>query len=376
MFGKPVNLFELLGFKVKADASWLFLVLLVTWSLAKGFFPALYPGWATTTYWHMALVGMLGLCVSLILHELSHAVVARRFGLRIKGITLFLFGGVAEMEEEPESPKAEFLVAIAGPIASFALAAANLLLFWAAGSAGLPTPVLGVFYYLFFINGLLAVFNLIPAFPLDGGRAFRAALWHWKHDLRWATRVAAGSGQVFGILLIFLGVFFVLTGNFIGGMWWFLIGLFLRGAAGASYYQVLTRRAFEGVPVRRFMTRDPVTVPPTITVRELVDDYVYRHHYDLFPVVSGDRVLGLVSTKQVKQMPHEAWDRARVADILVPSSPENTIDPATDAVAALSIMRRSGNGRLLVVEQGRLVGVIALKDMLEFLALKMDLERE
>jgi Zn-dependent protease/CBS domain-containing protein len=374
MFGKKLVLFELLGFKVQADASWLLLATLVTWSLAEGFFPFLYGGLSSAAYWWMAIAGMIGLFASLVAHELSHSVVARHYGLQIKGITLFIFGGVAEMEEEPGSAKVEFLMAIAGPAASFALALLFHLLFAFAEAGGQPVTVLGVARYLTVINALLAVFNLIPAFPLDGGRAFRALLWHWKGDLRWATRVASRSGEFFGLGLILLGVYNVLTGNFIGGMWWFLIGMFLRGAAGASYYQLLTRRAFEGEPVSRFMTREPVTVSPELSIGRLVEDYIYPYHHDLFPVTRDGRALGLVGARRVKQVPRERWDDVAVGEIMEPCGPDNTVAPSSDAVKALSVMRQSGNSRLLVVESGRLVGILALKDMLELLGLKMDLE--
>jgi len=375
VFGKRVVLFELLGFKVQADMSWLLLALLVTWSLAEGFFPGLYPGLRPLSYWSMGAVGAIGLFFSIVLHELSHSLVARRYGLLIKGITLFIFGGVAEMEEEPANAKVEFRMAIAGPLASFALAAGFYILSEIARVAELPVTVLGVTRYLAFINGVVAIFNLVPAFPLDGGRVLRAALWHVKGDLPWATRIAARSGEFFGLGLIFLGVLSVLSGQFIGGMWWFLIGLFLRGAAGASYYQLMTRQAFEGEPVSRFMTVDPIAVPPGLSIAELVEAYIYRFHYDLFPVVEGERVLGLVSTRQVRQLPREVWDDRSVADIMEICSRENCITPSTDTVKALSVMRRSGNSRLLVVEDGRLAGIVALKDLLEFLSLKMDLER-
>ncbi len=374
MFGKPLVLFELIGFKVRVDASWLLLALLVTWSLAEGLFPAFHEGLSARTYWSMGIAGMAGLVASILFHELSHSVVARRFGLPIKGITLFIFGGVAEMEEEPASPGVELLMAIAGPIASFVLAVAFYLFAGAASVAGWPEAMLGVLRYLALINAMLAGFNLIPAFPLDGGRVFRALLWRWKGDFRWATRVAAGSGDVFGLLLIFLGVLQVFAGNFIGGMWWFLIGMFLRGAAAGAYRQLLTRRTFEGEPVRRFMTDAPVSVPPDISVHDLVEDYFYGYHHDLFPVAEDHRVIGYVTTREVKQVPRADWGQYQVRQIMETALSEVAIAPEADAVQALSRMRQSGASRLIVIDHGRLVGIIALKDLLEFLGLKMDLE--
>ncbi len=324
MIGKRLVLFELLGFKVQVDASWIFLALLVTWSLARGLFPIWYEELPPATYWWMGIAGALGLFSSLILHELSHSLVARRYGLQIKGITLFIFGGVAEMEEEPRSPKCEFLMAIAGPIASFFLALFFHLIAKIGAAQDLPVPILGVIEYLALVNVILGGFNLVPAFPLDGGRAFRAAMWYFKGDLRQATQRASRMGQGFGTLLMALGVLQVVLGNFVGGMWWFLIGLFLRTAAMASYQQLLTRRIFEGEPVRRFMSPDPVTVAPWLTIDAFVEGYVYQYHYDLFPVVEDHRLLGCAGIREVKMLPREEWARRRVVDILAPCTAANT----------------------------------------------------
>jgi Zn-dependent protease/CBS domain-containing protein len=373
MFGRSLTLFELLGFKVKVDASWIFLVLLIAWSLARGFFPSLYEGLSLATYWWMGITGVIGLMFSLVLHELSHSVVARRYGMPIRGITLFIFGGVAEMEDEPPNAKAEFLMAIAGPITSFALALAFYGVSLVGHAQGLPEPVLGVTRYLAFLNGLLATFNLLPAFPLDGGRVLRSGLWHWTRDLKWATRVASGVGAGFGVVLMALGVASILTGNFISGMWWFLIGLFLHGAAQGSYFQLMMRRALQGEPVRRFMCAEPVTVSPSTTVRALVEEFIYRHHHDMFPVTDDGELVGCVSTREVKAVPREQWDRRTVREIAKACSPENTIDPDLDALKALALMQRTGNGRLMVTQQGRLVGILVLKDLLRFLSLKIDL---
>lgn len=374
MFGRQITLFELLGFKVKVDASWVLLALLIAWTLAQGYFPSSYESLSAATYWGMGIAGMIGVFFSLVFHELSHSIVARHYGLRIGGITLFIFGGVAEMEEEPSSPKTEALMAIAGPMASMLLAGVFYgLSIWGEGT-GLAVPLTGVARYLAFLNGVIAAFNMVPAFPLDGGRVLRAALWHWKGDLRRATRVSVRLGSAFGFLLIALGVFNVLTGNFIGGMWWFLIGMFIRGAAASSYYQLMTRRALAGKPVRRFMSARPVTVSPDITVRELIEDYVYKYYHDIFPVTRDSRLLGCVTIHQIREVPRERWGLVTVGAIAMSCSEENTIEADEDAVKALSRMQRTGNSRLMVTENGRLVGIVSLKDMLKLLALKSDLE--
>jgi Zn-dependent protease/predicted transcriptional regulator len=375
MLGKRIKLFKLLGFEVGIDVSWIFIALLIAWSLSTGLFPLYYKNLSTQMYWFMGIVGALGLFVSIIAHEFAHSLVARGQGIPMKGITLFIFGGVAEMDQEPPNPKAEFLMAIVGPLSSIAIGLVFYGIYSAGKGGALPTPVNGVVGYLAFINGILAGFNLVPAFPLDGGRVLRSILWGVKGNLKWATRITSRIGSGFGILLIVLGVLNVFRGNFIGGMWWFLIGMFLNGAAKMSYRQLITRKALEGEPVRRFMKTDPVTVPPSLSIDELVDDYVYRYHYKMFPVVEETgKVVGCITTKQIKDVPREQWGQKTVGELSAECSTDYTIGPQVDAVKALSIMHKSGNGRLMVVENGHLAGIITLKDMLELLSLRMELE--
>jgi len=235
-------------------------------------------------------------------------------------------------------------------------------------------PAVGILAYLAWINIALAVFNLVPAFPLDGGRILRAVLWGLKNNLQWATRVTSKLGSGFGILLIVFGLYFIIQGQFIGGIWWFLIGMFVRSAAQMSYQQLLTRKALEGEMVRRFMVTDPVTVPPTISLHQLVDHYIYRHHFKMYPIVEGGKLTGYVTLRQLKEVPHDQWDRVMVREVAQPCSPAMTVPPDTDALQALSIMNRTGSSRLMVVEDDRLVGIIALKDLLQFLSLKLALE--
>jgi len=374
MFGKRFRLFNLLGFTVSIDLSWIFLAVLITWSLAVGVFPSYVPNLQTTTYWLMGALGALGLFLSIVLHELSHSLVAQHSGLPMKGITLFIFGGVAEMDGEPANPRVELLMALAGPAASLAISA--VLFGFSKLGQGLawPAEVSAVLGYLAVINLVLAAFNLVPAFPLDGGRVLRAALWRWKGDISWATRLAAKIGSGFGAGLIFLGLISVLSGQFVGGIWWFLIGLFLRGAAQGSYQQLLIRQTFAGEPVRRFMQNDPVMVPRSTAVGDFVENYVYRYHHKMFPVVDHGHLLGCVSTREVKELPRDEWYRQTAGSIAAPCNGDNAIGPDDDAMKALSIMSRYHTSRLMVVEGDRVVGVIALKDLLGLLSLKLELE--
>jgi len=375
MFGKPIKLFNLLGFEVRIDLSWIIIAALVVWSLSIGLFPYHYRGLPARAYWLMGVSGAVGLFLSIIFHEFCHSIIARRYGMPMKGITLFIFGGVAEMGEEPTSARTEFMMAVVGPLSSIVIG----LVFFGVSLHGMerewPKPMIGVLEYLAYINGMLAGFNLLPAFPLDGGRMLRSILWGLKRNLRWATRISSGIGSGFGILLILLGFFQFFRGNFVGGMWWFLIGMFLRNAARMSYQQLLMRKALEGEPVRRFMKADPVAVPPSTLLNKLVDDFVYKYHFKMFPVVEdSERLVGCVTTKQVSEIPREEWSRRTVREIATRCSPENTIEPQADAMEALSIMSRTGASRLIVVEGDRVVGVISLKDMLKFLSLKVELE--
>jgi Zn-dependent protease/CBS domain-containing protein len=375
MFGRRITLFKLFGFEVRIDASWLIIAALITWSLAVGMFPYQYPGLAASVYWWMGVVGALALFGSIVVHELFHSLVAKRFGLPMKGITLFIFGGVAEMDAEPPNAKAEFSMAIAGPIASILIGAVFYLLY-RSGRDAWPAPVVGVVAYLYWINWALAAFNLIPAFPLDGGRVLRSALWqHWNGDLPRATRVASSIGSSFGVVLMAVAVLQLFQGNFVGAVWWFLIGMFLRNASQASYQQTVVRAVLEGEPVSRFMKSDPVTVPADIAIEDLVNNYVYHFHYKMFPVLSrSGEVVGCVTTQRIKTVPRQEWRLRSVLDVMEPVSPENTISPDTDAMHALSLMNTTARSRLIVVESGKLVGVLALKDLLNFLSLKLDLE--
>lgn len=374
MFGKRITLFELFGFEVRLDLSWIFIAILIAWSLGGSYFPYRYRGFSPATYWIMGGCGAIGLFFSIVAHEFCHSLVARHYGMSMRGITLFIFGGVAEMEDEPPSPKVEFLMSLVGPVSSVVIGFCCYGFFILGMRYGWPMPVNAVAKYLAGINILLACFNLVPALPLDGGRILRSILWKVKKDLRWATRISSGIGSGFGILLIAFAVYNIFMGNFIGGMWWFLIGMFIRGAAQMSYQQLLLRRALEGEPVSRFMKRDPVTVSPSLTVQQLVEEYIYTYHFKMFPVVEAERLLGCVTTKEVKLLPQGEWGRTTVGELAVQCSPENTVEKEADAMNALSLMRRAGTSRLVVVEGGKLVGIVSLKDMLKLLSLKIDLE--
>jgi Zn-dependent protease/CBS domain-containing protein len=374
MFGRRVTLFKLFGFAVRLDASWIIIALLVTWSLAGSIFPHAYPYLSRGSYWWMGIAGALGLFAGIVLHELCHSLVANHYQLPMRGITLFVFGGVAEMGGEPPSSKVEFLMAIAGPIASIILGAIFRGI-QVAVSGKWPVPVVGVIAYLAWINWILALFNLIPAFPLDGGRVLRAALWHYKRDLRAATEIASRIGSGFGILLMIFGFVQLFYGSFVSAVWYFLIGTFLRGASQASYQQVLLKSVLEGEPVRRFMRPHPVAVRPDMSIRELVEDYMYRYDFKVYPVVTEpDNLVGCVATQDVRKVPKEEWDRYSVSEVSKPCSERNTISPDADALNALTKIQEAGGTGLLVTERNHLLAVISPRDVMNFIAAKLRLE--
>jgi Zn-dependent protease len=381
MFGTRWRLLRLLGIPISLDASWLIVLFLLTLSIASGL-PALvheyYPEAGETLpsyqYWALGLISALAFFGCILLHELGHAVVARARGMKIRGITLFLFGGVAEIVDEPPSASTEFLMAIAGPVVSLVLAIVLAVLAAIGYSAGWPQPVVIVLGYLASINALVLVFNLVPAFPLDGGRVLRSILWGATGNLRRATRSAAFVGRCFAWLLIAWGLLNFLGGNLLSGVWIGLIGLFLNNAAQAGYMQVLMRQTLEGEPVSRFMTRDPIVVPPNIDLRQWVEDYVYRYHRKTFPVVVDGHLQGCIDTQSLNEFPRTDWDRHTVGEAMRSDLGEMSIRPNADAMEALATMQRSGFSRLLVTDGDRLVGIVSLKDLLRFLDLKLELD--
>lgn len=368
-------LINLLGFEIRFDLTWLILVALIVWTLGVGYFPVVQADLSTGAYIWMAVFGAFGLFASVILHELSHSVVGRKLGMQIKGIRLFVFGGAAELTEEPSSPRVEALMVIAGPAMSVALA---ILCFAAATLlAGLnaPQPITTVLGYLAVANLILAIFNMVPAYPLDGGRLLRAGLWAWRGDLIWATRVASLVGGGFGLLLIVLGIVSAFYGNLIGGMWWFLIGLFVRAAASSSYRQVVAHHVLEGVPVRRLMKPDPVSVSPALSVEGLTEEFLLARSLKEVPVVMHERLTGVVGVADVKSVPLSERPGRPVGDIMRPIR-DSAISVDARADEALVQMQRNGRGRLFVLDHDRLVGVLSLRDLLQHLSIRSELQGE
>jgi len=361
MFGHSVKLFDLFGFEIKIDASWLLIAALIVWSLSSGYFPQVLPGFNSGGYLALAVVAMLGLFASLILHELAHSLVARRYGLGVGGITLFLFGGVAELVEEPRSAGSEFWIAIAGPAMSFLLAGLFGLAALPFGGAGLAGVLLA---YLASINLVLAVFNLIPAFPLDGGRVLRAWLWQRSGDVLEATRKASLAGTVLAIGLMALGAFSALSGGGIGGAWLVLIGFFVLNASRGAYQRMLMQDSLRGRRVAELMTADPWTVGPDATLAEVADGVMLAHAVSFVPVVERGVVVGYVDAQRMRAVPREGWAERTVSEVMAPLDDSCVVPPRMTAEEALKRLAEGPHRKLIVAEGRQLRGVLSLRDLM------------
>lgn len=368
--GKGFQVIRLFGIPITVSYTWFIIFALVAWTLAEGYFPAVVSGGSSASYWLMGSVSSLLLFVSVLLHELSHSLVAIRSGLPIRGITLHVFGGVAQLTGEPASPGAEFRIAIAGPICSILLAGAFQGLYVLSEEMGLSVAVGATLSWLALINLVLAAFNLVPGFPLDGGRLLRSILWRTKGNLRWATKVAARAGKMFAYVLMGLGFLQLLQGELIGGMWFIFIGFFLRQAAETGYQQLLLRQTLETLTVADVMTRDVITVPPDLPLDRFVDQYLWSHRVASFPVVRDDRVLGVVGLNRVREIPRQQWPDRRVGEAMQPLDDDLKTTPETDLFEAFTKMTDNNLGRLVVLDPlARLVGYLSLRDVAHILRL-------
>jgi Zn-dependent protease len=407
---------RLFGITIRVHVSWLLIFFLLTWSLAETVLPlsnlagggpfwqgfpaardlaelmqgqglsreaaaqrlgiALWPVWQ---YWVLGAVGAVGLFLCVLAHELSHSLVAKASGIAVEGITLFLFGGVSRIRDDTVSPIVELKVAAAGPLMSILLGGVFGVLFYAA-EGWAPGQARALLFYFAFVNILLAMFNLLPGFPLDGGRLLRAGLWAWLGDLRRATYIASRVGRFVAGMLIFIGAWDVVTGLVfpnasvgLGSLWWIIIGLFLWHAAGASYQQVALRQAFEGLTLGDAIQDEVVTVPPDLTLERAVDEYFYKYRFRSFPVLDGDRFVGMLGLVDLQGVPRDRWAAVRVREAMHQVSPDNLVCPDEDLAGVFRKMMQEDKGHLPVVDGGRLVGIVTRHDIMTLLQLNTDL---
>lgn len=363
-----IRIGRIAGIEIGINWSWLIVFGLITWSLAAAVFPHENPGLADQTYLAMAVIAALAFFASILLHELGHAIEARRRGLEIAGVTLWLFGGVARFEGRFPDAGTEFRIAVAGPVVSLGL---GLLLTVVAAIFDLPAAVDGVTAWLGYINLSLLVFNLLPALPLDGGRILRAALWQARRDFIAATRIAAAIGRGFGILLIFGGLFLFITVGAFGGAWLAFIGWFLLGAAEAELATTTTRSLLEDVRVGDVMVEDPVTARPEMTLREFIDELVTPHRYTAYPVLDhARRPLGLISFRAVAPVPADDWTEHTVAELMQPLDAVTSVAPDDRLSDVLAKLAEGKLNRALVCADGRVVGLLSITDVTRMVELR------
>ena len=366
MLSGNISLGRIGGVEVRINWSWLVIFALIVWTLADGVFPSTNPGLSGNTHLAMAIVAALLFVVSILLHELGHAWEARREGLEVDGITLWLFGGVSQFKGGFPSAGAEFRIAIAGPLVSLVLGVVFVLI----AIAGLPSAVDGVAAWLGYINLALLVFNLIPALPLDGGRVLRAALWQSKGDLGWATRVGTDIGRVFGYLFIGLGLaMFIFQGSF-SGAWLAFIGWFLLQAATAEARYIATEAALHGLRVRDLMVGDPVTVDGDLTLGQFMDEVARSRRFTTYPVVDRERPIGLLAFGSVAALPRSEWDSRRVREAMLPLERVPLLTEDETAIDALTALSSPTSNRGLVVENGHLAGLLSITDLTRALELR------
>lgn len=359
-----------MGIPIKVHFSWLIIFGLITWSLSTFYFPNAAPELPGLSYWLSGFMAALLLFISVVLHELSHSFVALRYGIAISGITLFIFGGVAEMRGEPKEPKVELRMAIAGPISSFLLS----LIFFAAYSLADGQVLRALFRYLSHLNLILGAFNLIPGFPMDGGRVVRALLWRKTGDFFYATKKAASYGQKISMAFIVFGLFSIFIG-FAGGLWFMLIGWFLHSAAQASYQQASFQEALRSVKVKDLMIRDIVTVSPDMTADTAINEYFLKYGYGGFPVMEGERFLGILTLKEIKDVPKENWRNVRVSEIFIQHNKAWEVEETDDALKALEQMINMDKGRLIVMDRGKMVGLITRNGIAKYVQVAREIKR-
>ena len=367
-----IPLGRILGIPIGLDLSWFLIFVLVTWTLAVSYFPAEFKGWSASQYWIVGAITAIIFFVSVVLHELGHSVLALRYKIPVRSITLFVFGGVAQIGAEPPSAIAEFWIAIAGPIVSFVLAGIFRLL---EPVVGAMAPVLAIARYLAYINGTVGLFNLIPGFPLDGGRVFRAIVWAITKNLRKATIIAANVGRAIAFGFIIVGVWQALAGNLGNGLWIAFIGWFLESAANAQLQQQMVQSLLAGHKVSEAMSHDCPVAPANLTLQELVDHHILGRGQRCLILQQNEKTVGLLTLHQIKDVPREQWQSVTATQVMINLDQIKHIRPDAQLIAAMEEMDREGVNQLPVFENGQLQGILSREDLITYLRTLQELAR-
>jgi Zn-dependent protease/predicted transcriptional regulator len=365
------RIFNIFGIDIRIDSSWIFIFGLITWALAGHYFPSQYPGWSPWQYWGVGIAASVLLFASVLAHELTHSLVARSRGEEVRSITLFLFGGVAEIAHEPETAGKEFVIALVGPLSSLVIAFIFLGIWITVKGASVPISAL--VQYLAVINILLAIFNMIPGFPLDGGRVLRAIIWKITGNLKRATRIASVTGQAVAFVLIVFGIFQILKGFFFNGLWMSLIGWFIHSAATRGYREVLVKEMLKDVRVKDIMDTTFETVEGSISVQELMEDYILKKRERTFLVTEAGNLTGIVCLDDVKAIPSEKRRAMQVREIMTPSDSLETVSREDDGSEVLARLASGKINQVPVIEAGEIKGIVCRSNILDFLHLRTEL---
>ncbi len=365
------RILRLFDIDIKIDSSWLLIAGIVTWALASRYFPEQYPNWSFGQYWLVGAITSLLLFLSILAHELAHSLVARRKGETVRSITLFVFGGVAEIADEPDTPAKEFVISLAGPVSSLVIAFIFMVVERTIGEASESFAASAK--YLAYINLFLAIFNLIPGFPLDGGRVLRAVIWKVTGNLKRATRIASTTGQIFAYLLIIFGISQMLAGLFFNGLWIALIGWFIHNAASRGYQQVLLKEMLMGVRVRDLMNENFVRIRPDLSVRELIENHILKEKERVFLVTDNGQLKGIVCLEDIKSVPPENRETTSVREIMTERDRLMAVSPEDDGNAVLAKLSSGQVHQVPVMEGEQLRGVVCRNDILDFLHLRSEL---
>ena len=377
------RLFRIAGIDIGIHFTWIFIFIFFSWSLAQLYFPEAYPGWSTALYWVIGIAGSLMIFVSVLLHELAHSLVARRRGMTVNSITLFILGGVSNLEDEPKTPSTEFVMAIVGPATSIVLA----IIFWGITSAamgkiiavsemfsGIQTDslIIALIGYLAVINLFLGAFNLIPGFPLDGGRILRSIIWGSTGNLAKATNIAGIIGQAFGWILVGLGVFFIFTVSMFTGLWLAFIGWFLNSTADASRKEIALRERLSMVKVKELISPEPETIGPQTTVAEMVTNVFNRHHGRAVPVCRDNQLMGIVTITDVRDVPQNRWGDTTVEQIMT-REPLYTVSPEDNVYTALKMVTQHNINQVLIKQEEKCAGLLSRADIINHLQFTQEL---
>ena len=359
-----IRLGKIAGVEVDIHYSWFLVFVLVSWSLATGFLPDRYPGWTNIAYWVTGIIAVILLFASVLVHELAHSIVAKARGLPVSGITLFILGGVSNLKTDAQKASDEFVISIVGPGTSFLLAAFFWLLNLLLGEG--DSQVNAIVFYMSIMNALLGAFNLIPAFPLDGGRVLRSAIWAFTGNHQKATRISTVGGQIVGIGMVVLGAIQAIGGNFIGGIWLVFLGWFLQGAAGRNRSEASFDASIVGVKVKDVMDADPPTIDPAATIQEAVFAQLLQFGIRALPVCDGEMVVGILSLADVKRLSQDLWP-SRIVRSEMTTMPLITVGPEQDLSEALTLLTDNEIHQLLVIEEGKLVGILSKTHVKEYM---------